>query len=253
MTNLIISVSAAVIPALLLMRWFWKNDRFPEPTRVVWVTFFLGIAIIPPVIVIAQWMAPLVVMIGDVQADPWMAAIAEALFQAAIPEDLTKFCVFFIYCARRTHFNEPMDGIVYGAAASMGFTAFENVLYVLQGGLDVALMRAITAVPFHCANGIIMGYFIALFELSRRDIRGDRKSIRWNQCQVLYLGLAVTIPILLHTFYDFPPMLLDNVFDPSLHWVFAITFATLVLGVFFAYRLFLIARGLQHAKPIASM
>ena len=107
--------------------------------------------------------------------------------------------------------------------------------------------------PFHCANGIIMGYFIALFELSRRDIRGDRKDIRWNPSQILYLELAVTIPILMHTFYDFPLMLLDNAFDPSLHWVLTITFATLVLGVFFAYRLFLKVRSLQHSKPIASL
>ena len=245
MTNLIISISAAVLPALLLMRWFWKNDRFPEPTRVVWTTFGLGISIIPPVIVIAQWMASLV----EMQTNPWFAAITQALFQAALPEALTKFCVLFFYCARRTHFNEPMDGIVYGAATSMGFAAFENILYVMQGGLDVALMRAITAVPYHCANGIIMGYFIALYELSRRDRRGTR--VQWGEIQ--YLVLAITIPVLMHTLYDFPLMLLDNAFDPSLHWVFTITFATLVFGIVFAYRLFLKVRNLQHAKPIASM
>ena len=245
MTGLVISVSAAVIPALVLMRWFWKNDRFPEPSDVVWKTFRLGIYIVFPVIVVAQLLAPLV----ELQTDPWAAAIAQAFFQAALPEDIAKFCVLYFYCAARTHFNEPMDGIVYGAAASMGFAAFENVLYVLDGGLDVALMRAVTAVPGHCAHGIIMGYFIALFELSRRDRRGTR--VKWGETQ--YLVIAVAWPILLHTLYDFPLMLLDKKFDPSLHWVFIITFATLAFELFFAWWLFRRLRHLQHTKPIASM
>jgi len=245
MTGLFISVSAAVIPALFLMRLFWKNDRFPEPSRVVWNTFFLGIAIIPPIIIFAQFMAPLVAA----QTDPWRAAVYEAFFQAALPEDLAKFLVLYFYCARRTHFNEPMDGIVYGAAASMGFAAMENVLYVLEGGLDVALMRAITAVPAHCANGIITGYFIALFELSRRNRRGER--IGWGETG--YLVLALAVPMLAHTLYDFPLMLLDKDFDPSLHWVFVITFATLIIEVALAYWLFRKLHRLQHAKPIAGM
>ena len=249
MTNLIISVSAAVIPALLLMWWFWKSDRFPEPRDVVWKTFRLGIYIIPPVLLISQLLAPLVA----IQTDPLLAAIAEALFQAAIPEDLAKFCVLFFYCARRTHFNEPMDGIVYGAAASMGFAAFENVLYVLEGGLDVALMCALTAVPGHCAHGIIMGYFIALFELSRRDRRGTRneKLVKWEESK--YLVIALALPILLHTLYDFPLMLLDKAFDSSLHWVFAITFATLVFEFAIAYWLFRKLSRLQHTKPVTTM
>ena len=249
MIALTITISAAVIPALFLMWWFWKNDRFPEPPRVVWNTFFFGIVIIAPVLVISQLLAPLV----EMQTNPWFAAVAEALFQAAIPEDLAKFCVLFFYCARRTHFNDPMDGIVYGAAASMGFAAFENVLYVLEGGLDVALMRALTAVPAHCANGIIMGYFIALFELSRRDARGVRRGQRIGWGNTLYLVIAIAIPVLLHTLYDFPLMLLGKEFDPSLHWVFTITFATLAFEVFFAWWLFRRLRHLQHTKPIASM
>lgn len=245
MTGLIISVSAAVIPALFLMNYFQKNDRFPEPTRVVWTTFFLGIAIIPPIIIVAQLFTPLVAA----QTNPWLASIYQAFFQAALPEDLAKFCVLFFYCAARTHFNEPMDGIVYGAAASMGFAAMENVLYVLDGGLDVALMRALTAVPAHCANGIIMGYFIALFELSRRDATGSR--VRWGDMK--YLIPAIVIPVLCHTLYDFPLMLLEKDFDPSLHWVFAITFATLIGEVVLAYWLFLRVRRLQHATPITGM
>jgi RsiW-degrading membrane proteinase PrsW (M82 family) len=43
---------------------------------------------------------------------------------------------------------------------SMGFAAFENILYVFQGGFKVALLRAFTAIPAHATFGVIMGYYM---------------------------------------------------------------------------------------------
>ncbi|MBK7649981.1 MAG: PrsW family intramembrane metalloprotease [Flammeovirgaceae bacterium] len=33
------------------------------------------------------------------------------------------------------HFNEPFDGIVYSVMVGMGFATFENILYVVEGGI----------------------------------------------------------------------------------------------------------------------
>jgi hypothetical protein len=84
-----------------------------------------------------------------------------------------------------------MDGVVYGTAASLGFAALENILYVSEGGFGLAVMRAVTAVPGHALLGVIMGFYVgrARFDPERRR--------RW-------LRLALVIPILLHGLYDFP-------------------------------------------------
>ncbi len=51
--------------------------------------------------------------------------------------------------------------LVYGICAGCGFATLENILYVLSGGYVTALVRAFTAVPFHCVLAAITGIGIA--------------------------------------------------------------------------------------------
>jgi RsiW-degrading membrane proteinase PrsW (M82 family) len=63
---------------------------------------------------------------------------------------------------------EPEDGLIYGAAAGLGFAATENVFYVagafLLGGSDLALVtalyRGVATVALHGAATAISGYGI---------------------------------------------------------------------------------------------
>src|SRR5690606_32179849 len=63
---------------------------------------------------------------------------------------------------RQKEFDEPYDGIIYGAFISLGFAAIENILYVVEVGVSVALLRMFTAVPAHASFGIIMGYYFGM-------------------------------------------------------------------------------------------
>jgi len=74
---------------------------------------------------------------------------------------------------------------------SLGFAAFENVIYVMEGGLGVAIMRMFTAVPMHAAFAVIMGYYIGLSKYYKGNARTE-KSLK---------GLLYAV--LLHGFYDF--------------------------------------------------
>ena len=49
---------------------------------------------------------------------------------AAWVEELLKFLVLYFIVLRRSEFNEPMDGIVYGVTVSLGFATYENYSYV---------------------------------------------------------------------------------------------------------------------------
>ena len=81
-----------------------------------------------------------------------------------------------------------MDGVVYGAVASLGFATIENLLYCASGDLGTALGRAFTAVPAHAAFGAIMGYTFA-----RRHFAGQSNGL---------FGPALWLPVLLHGVYD---------------------------------------------------
>lgn len=190
--TLVLALSA-VAPALLLMWYFWARDAYPEPARVLWATFALGVVSVLPVALVG---VPIDIALRSV-ANPWVGGLAEAFLVAAIPEEVVKFCILYYYCLRHSEFDEPMDGLVYGAAASMGFAAFENLIYIYSGGLEVAMTRAVTAVPSHAVTGAIMGYFLALYHFLPRH-RGR------------YLGQALAVPILLHGLYDFPLLTIDR-------------------------------------------
>ena len=229
----VILALSAVVPALLLMWYFWRRDIYPEPPRVVWATFGLGVLVVLPVGGLGAW-----VLAGFAGvADPWAAGLGTAFLGAAIPEELGKFLILFYYCRRHSEFDEPMDGLVYGVAASMGFAALENLLYVWQGGLGVALIRALTAVPNHAVFGAIMGYYLVLYHFlpTRRG---------------LYLTQALAVPIVLHGLYDFPLMVSDNL--PEGHWagpaLWAAAFAILTAGLGFALALLQRVRAIQ-ASP----
>ena len=157
---MIIAITAlsAIVPSLLLIWYFHSRDVYPEPPRVIWATFGLGVLTVIPILMVAL---PVAKLLGEFE-NPYVHGLNEAFFTAAIPEELFKFLVVALYCARHKEFDEPMDGIVYGAVASLGFATFENVLYVAQGGAGVAILRALSAVPGHACMGAIMGYFAGL-------------------------------------------------------------------------------------------
>jgi RsiW-degrading membrane proteinase PrsW (M82 family) len=93
-------------------------------------------------------------------------------------------------------FDEPMDALVYGVAASLGFAVIENWEYVLgaskdgfEVAKDVALIRSFTAVPLHALAGVFMGFFLmdAVFQKHNKKF---------------FLFLSLFFPVCLHGLYN---------------------------------------------------
>jgi len=84
----------------------------------------------------------------------------KAFVVAAICEELIKLWVVKTVAYNNVHFDEVMDGVVYTIVASLGFACMENILYVLDRGWTLALIRAFTAVPMHAVCSGMMGYYI---------------------------------------------------------------------------------------------
>ena len=189
MTDKIFLFLTAVLPTLALLLFFMYSDKFKEPKKTVLSTFVLGIFIVAPLEVFHYGTE---MIIGEpIEYNPFF----KAFFAAAFLEELFKFCVLFFFCTKFTEFNEPMDGIVYGLTASLGFAFWENLQYIympdreISESLQVAWSRAFTAVPSHAFDGVIMGFFIGRHYF--RDYKTNTNLI-----------LALLIPVTLHGFYD---------------------------------------------------
>ena len=102
-----------------------------------------------------------------------------------------------------SNFNYRFDGIVYAVFVSLGFAAFENILYVFNYGLSVAVTRAFLAVPGHMGFSVYMGIFYGKAKLCEKwgDTAGRKRN--WV--------IGCLIAVLLHGFYDACLMMGTNV------------------------------------------
>ena len=181
---------AALAPVAMLLYYIYRKDEFQkEPVKEVLKAFGLGVASVFVSLLISGPFGALGLYSAE-QETIW-DAIAVSFFGAAIPEEIAKFLMFWILVRRNKFFDEHMDGIVYAAAVSLGFAAYENVMYLFssEDWITTGVMRALFAVPGHFFDGILMGYYYSL-------VRFDPLTPKINWFWVL------GAPVLAHGIYD---------------------------------------------------
>ena len=133
-------------------------------------------------------------LLTDGQPLPLKDADVVALVEEGMKYLLLKRCTW-----RDPNFNYRFDGIVYAVFVSLGFAAYENILYVLRYGLSVALPRALFAVPGHMSFAVFMGVFYGRAKLCEDCGQPVRKRLN------LWRGYLTAV--ILHGFYDSCAML----------------------------------------------
>lgn len=181
----------ALVPSAVLLWLFVSSDKYPEPAGALISSFLLGALIVLCIYLVYPFLS--LVESALPPGNPYLLGAGNALLLAAIPEECFKLIVLRRYCVNHPAFDEPMDGIVYGVTVSLGFATAENLLYVLDGGMSVAVGRAFLAVPCHALVGAIMGYHVGRAAFARKER------------SALYLK-ALLLAILFHALYDFPPL-----------------------------------------------
>ena len=188
-----IYVLAAVLPAIFLMRYVYRQDTI-EHEPIPLLVSLIGRGILAALAAIVLEMLGQSILNALVEPENSRYVYLMAFLVVAAVEEGTKF--FFLY--RRTwrdpNFNYRFDAILYAVFVSLGFAAFENVKYVFSYGLSVALPRAILAVPGHMGFAVFMGVFYG--RAKRCFDRGNAGGCRWN------LVLSYLFPVLLHGVYD---------------------------------------------------
>jgi RsiW-degrading membrane proteinase PrsW (M82 family) len=115
--------TAAVAPALLLLWLVIAADERPGPPAKVWTAFLLGAASISLLGVARAPFMPIL----RIPENPWVEQALHSVFGVALPEETVKILVIVGVSARRRPFADPMDTVVYGAAAGLGFAAYANL------------------------------------------------------------------------------------------------------------------------------
>ena len=154
----------SISPAILILLFFYFKDKFREPPVHVFQAFFLGIMIVLPVVLVNEifyddfcW--------NKIQGSYFGKSVYNHLSRVAFQEELWKFLILFFFFSHLM--EEPMDGIVYGVAVSLGFSAYENIDYVFRAdkfNISWTYMSFVRILPtfMHFVTGAFMGLFIAL-------------------------------------------------------------------------------------------
>lgn len=181
---LVIVVSAFILP-LIFMVWIRNTARYaPEPWHMVLKAFFWGAVFSVVLTVIASLL--LLTILGNLQplndyllprlGDPTTVELfIGAVIVAPFVEEAAK--ALGVRTGRpATHLRT--DGLVYGAAAGLGFSATENLLHGIvallspEGGVTASLavitLRSFSSTFLHASATAVTGYGIAKAWLTRR-------------------------------------------------------------------------------------
>ena len=178
-----------ILPSLLIVAFFVKSDRFPEPTSQIIKIFMFGIFLCIPAFYINT-------ALDEIYSNTNISeALIRSFLSAAPVEEVLKFTVLYSLVYKMKDFNEPIDGIVYGVSVSLGFATLENIYYVYflsdyfgTTSQGLAILRSFSAIPAHAIFGATMGYFFMKYSFIQKQNN---------------LALCLTVPILLHGIYNF--------------------------------------------------
>lgn len=192
-TNILISLAGGVFPALLWL-WYWlrEDSLHPEPREHIIRTFIAGMFG-----AIAALLVELAFVDLGVRSST-EAALFGAIGIAAI-EELAKYLFAYVVALRTIDYDEPVDAMIYLITTALGFSAFENILFILgtlsKKGLVAALIlgdsRFLGATLLHVLASGTLGGVIGLFYYERPAAK--RRGL---------IG-GVILAIALHSAYDF--------------------------------------------------
>lgn len=178
-----------ILPSIAIIVFFVISDRFREPTKEIIKVFLYGILITIPAFYFNTYLADYYDRYTN-----FSEALKGSFLSAGPVEEGLKLIVLYFFVYKMKDFNEPIDGIVYGVSASLGFATLENLYYVYlladyyqTSSMYLAVLRSFSAIPAHAVFGIFMGYFFMKYAFIKK---GDN------------LIFAFLVPFTLHGCYN---------------------------------------------------
>ena len=156
-------------PGLFWLWFFLRQDKIrPEPRQLIALTFLLGcVSTIPAGLGNYLFGADALL-----EGSPHLLSVVTAMtFVVGPVEELCKFAAVRLGPYRSLYFDEPVDGLVYASAASLGFASLENLFYVLEYGPEVMLARAPLSTVAHLVFGSIWGFALGQYYVLRKRRR----------------------------------------------------------------------------------
>jgi RsiW-degrading membrane proteinase PrsW (M82 family) len=135
----------AIAPVLAIILYIYCKDEYEkEPRRLLLFNFLLGAIVSILITTILYFGSDIFFPLNDEFSVTQQ--FLKAFLVVAVIEEFSKYIIVRYFAQPNKEFNEPFDGIIYAVMVSMGFAATENIMYVLEGGYQVAFLRAFNSI-----------------------------------------------------------------------------------------------------------
>ena len=194
--EVLILIIISILPVFLLGNYIYNKDKNKEPTKLLTKLFLGGIAsCVLSIIVAILLYFTFPIILEEPGNLNWIELIIYSFIGVSLVEEMCKWIFCYKMAYNHIEFDEIYDMIVYSSFVALGFACFENILYVLEGGVSVGIARAVTAVPAHACFGVFMGYYLAISKLNYIN-----NNLTLQRKQVIK---SILIPIIMHGIYDY--------------------------------------------------
>ncbi|MGB9857732.1 MAG: PrsW family glutamic-type intramembrane protease [Dictyoglomaceae bacterium] len=176
----------AIAPGVALAWYVYNKDRWEkEPPKLLIFSFILGVLIVFP----AGLIEGIIDLLIPFDKEDLLSLVIYCFLGIGVVEEGAKFFVIYKYLYPRDEFNTPFDGIVYSVMVGLGFATLENIGYVIIGGIETAISRALFAIPAHFLFSLMMGYSLGLAKFTYNF--------------PTHVFNALIYPSIIHGLYDF--------------------------------------------------
>jgi len=166
--KIFVSLFIAILPPALIVHYMSdKSESKNKQNKVIISLYLLGIILTIPVL-------SLEFLLGRIEASFGFSHLTSqflrAFFIVGVCEEFSKGIIVYVFAYRRLEFDQFIDGVIFAITVSMGMATFENLLYLLRGGMGYAILRTFTAVPMHAIAAGILGYYISRARFSQEKM-----------------------------------------------------------------------------------
>ncbi|HPO68406.1 MAG TPA: PrsW family glutamic-type intramembrane protease [Candidatus Pacearchaeota archaeon] len=196
-----------ISPSIIWLLFYLRKDYYPEPNKMVIKVFLWGIvsALIAAVLQISIIN---IFKINEVEIKNFIPFFLYNFFIISLTEELVKYLVIRQKVLKSPELDEPIDVVLYMVIAALGFSAIENILFILNQpiltSLGITFYRFVGATFLHTLSSGIFGYFLVLSFL---NIKKKNK----------YFLIGFFLAVFLHTIFNlciigFGSSILENSF-----------------------------------------
>jgi RsiW-degrading membrane proteinase PrsW (M82 family) len=180
------AVFFGVLPSLIWLLFYLREDVRPEPKAMVLKIFFLGGLVVFPGFFVENEILRLMENFN-------FSLFWKNILGIALVEEFFKFLVVFLFVLKNPEFDEPVDAMIYMIVSALGFAAVENVLILFSvppffsNIFEFSLIRFLGATFLHALASATLGFFLALSFFQRKKL--------------IWLGFILAV--FLHGLYNF--------------------------------------------------